>query len=997
MQFKEFGRKNRSVIVMIQPECARWDILKNAASILSKSYHLIIPVLPGYDEERPKSTFSSVEQSASDIEKWLLANNITQIECIYGCSMGGAIAAKIIADGNIDIYRAVIDSGTTPAAMPAPIGKIVSYKDWLFTKFDKKKDFSGMSDETLRRSFFSAKNYSLPESSRDTDTEIQYWYCSGEKKKRQGDIDFMKQEFPRVKAVEHRGRSCTDFLTRHFEEFCERLVSFIQSAPATYEEEKTQRVSGSIKSGRTGSVKHSGARNSRSRKKKNAVTEFIGSRKLTRKFFIPAGAFAIMLFYLECLLRIAGGGAPFFGMGLLRSLVSSIAVGALIWLITSLIPKKWISLIVAVVILFWVGFFVAAEVCVKDYFGTYYQISYMFGMSSQVAGDFGGDINAVIMSHFWLIPVAAVPCFATVIFRKKLFPKTKALRKLRLWIAQGAAIVLMFLLNTAVCLAGDNSYYTTNYTANSAIPQSGILNMIRLELKYGIFGAPTDGLGTDESYNADDVKEDDKEGSSSETSEGSETSESSKEPTTTPEPPKEYGDNVLNIDFNSLIASDTDETLLSMDQYFASQVPTKKNEYTGIFEGKNLIMITAEAFSYTVIDEERTPALYELANNGFVLNNCYQPDWTMSTTGGEFAHMTGIIPTWVNGSTSFTESSDNAMPFGLGWIFKAEGYSAKAYHNNTYSYYGRDLTHPNLGYDYVGFGNGLDIPSANSGWPASDLEMLQATIPADIEAYVNNGTPFHTYYMSVSGHGEYGWGENSMADKNMEWAESLGLDYSEQVLSYLAAQQELEYALEWLLDALEEAGIADDTVIVLTPDHYPYALTGDVDYYQELVGTDTNVNMTSYYKNSLIMWSGSIKEPVEVDTPCTPVDAVPTILNLFGIDYDSRLLSGRDVLAPDVPVGTVDSNMHAVVFPYSGNGRSWVTAAGTYESSTGTFTPAEGVELPDEAGYVAAVANLLENRYGYAKLIIQTDYYRHIFPNWSGGMKLTDALGAAAG
>ena len=980
MRFKEFGKKNRSVIVLLHPECARWDIFKDAIQILSKQYNIVVPVLPGYDEERPKSTFSSVEQAASDIEKWLASNNKGMVECIYGISMGGAIASKIVADGNIDVLKAVIDSGTTPSGRSVPAGKIAAYKELLFTKLKKKNKISGMSTETLQKSFYSAKNYSMPEKVRNTDTAIQYWYCSGEKKQRQTDIAYMKKTFPYIEITERRGSKRMELLKKHPEEFCGELVSFIQSAPAPAEKTKVQKA---VVKGKS---------------RKNEVR----NKRLVHKFFIPAVAFAVMLFYLEVLLRAADGSTPFFSIGLVRIIVSSLAAGALIWLITSLIPRKWISLIVAAALLFSAGFFVAAEICVKDYFGTYYQISYMFGMSSQVAGDFGSDAGQVVFEHLWVIPLAAAPCIATIIFRKKLFPKTKVLRKIRIWIFQAAAVVLLFAANTAVCLAGENSYYTANFSANSAIPQSGILNMIRLELKYGIFGMPSDGLGTDEAYGNDDIETDTREASEEGSLEGS-SGEAVKEESSIEsekaeeEPPIEYGDNVLNIDFNSMIASDTDETLLSMDQYFASQVPTKKNEYTGIFKGKNLIMITAEAFSYALIDEERTPALYELANNGFVLNNYYQPDWTQSTTGGEFAHMTGIFPTWVSGHTSFTASVGKAMPFGLGWMFRAEGYSTKAYHNNTYSYYGRDQTHPNLGYDYIGIGNGLEIPSASANWPASDLEMMQATIGADIEAYVNNGTPFHTYYMSVSGHADYGWDENAMSAKNREYIESLGLSYSEPVLAYLASQQELEYAMEYLLDALEEAGIADDTVIVLTPDHYPYGLTGEVDYYQELVGTDTNSGLTSYYKNSLIIWSGAIDEPVEVDSPCTAVDAVPTLLNLFGLDYDSRLLSGRDVLSTDVPVGTVDSNMHAAVFAYVGPGRSWVTAAGTYESATGVFTPAEGVVLQDEAGYVAAVSNLLENRFAYAQAIIQNDYYRHVFPAWSGGMKLTDALGAAAG
>ncbi len=419
-----------------------------------------------------------------------------------------------------------------------------------------------------------------------------------------------------------------------------------------------------------------------------------------------------------------------------------------------------------------------------------------------------------------------------------------------------------------------------------------------------------------------------------------------------------------------------------MDEYFSSQTPTKQNQYTGLFKDKNLIMLTAESFSYVVIDKERTPALYELANNGFVFTNYYQPDWSQSTTGGEYAAMTGLVPTWINGKTSFKVSSTKAMPFGLGWMFRSLGYTSTAYHNNTYSYYGRSETHPNLGYDYYGFGNGLELESSGS-WPASDLEMLQATIGEQIENYVKDGTLFHTYYMTVSGHCDYGFSVNAMSKKNQDAVSDL--DYSEPALAFLAAQMELEYALEYLLDELEAAGIADDTVIVLTADHFPYALSEDYDsdYYIELTGIDDSENLTSRYRNTLILWSGSIEEPIQVDVPCSAIDIVPTLLNLFGMEYDSRLLSGRDILAPDVEPGVVDSSMKIVPFVDFGYGCSWITAAGTYEAYTKTFTPNPGVTVSED--YVSKVNALVQNKETYAKYLVSENYYQHVFPDWDGG------------
>ena len=392
-----------------------------------------------------------------------------------------------------------------------------------------------------------------------------------------------------------------------------------------------------------------------------------------------------------------------------------------------------------------------------------------------------------------------------------------------------------------------------------------------------------------------------------------------------------------------------------------------------MFEGKNLILITAEAFSPYVISEELTPTLYRLTHEGFVFNNYYQPNWTQSTSGGEFAVMTGIIPNWFGNLTAFNASADKNMATALGWQFRELGYNVPAWHDNEYTYYNRDETHPNLGYDYQGIGNGLVL--ATNQWPNSDLEMMQATVDGYISDYVENGTPFHAYYMTVSGHCNYNWGGNAMARKHQAEAQAAYPDASETVQAYIACNLELEAAMTYLVEQLEEAGIADDTLIVLTADHYPYQMSaGDVDYYNELRGFTDTERDTSRYRNTLIMWSAAIEEPVEVDTPCSSIDIVPTLCNLFGLDYDSRLYSGRDVFATNYEADQASTCMPLVIFANTGFGNSWITAAGTYEASTGTFTPNEGITVDDN--YVSLVSQLVQAKYTYAKQMIQQDYYQ---------------------
>ena len=418
-----------------------------------------------------------------------------------------------------------------------------------------------------------------------------------------------------------------------------------------------------------------------------------------------------------------------------------------------------------------------------------------------------------------------------------------------------------------------------------------------------------------------------------------------------------------------------------MHRYFGSLTPSEKNEYTGMFEGKNLILLTAEGFSPYAIDKELTPTLYRLTQEeGFVFHNFYQPDWTLSTTGGEFAVTTGLIPNWHGKDGAPLLSVNKSMPITLAKLFAAQGYAVPAWHNHTYDYYHRNEYLGNFGYDYHGIGNGLELPY--NGWPRSDLEMMEATADSYINAYVEDGTPFHAYYMTVSAHGWYSWADNNMCKKHREEVEAKYPDLSEHCQAYLACNMELDLALECLVDKLEAAGIADDTLIVMSADHYPYMLIerDKVDYYNELRGFTDTESDTSRYRNTLLMWSGSIKEPIEVDTPCSAIDIVPTLCNLFGLEYDSRLYSGRDVFATNYQADQYSNCMPLVVFANKGQGNAWITAAGTYECSTKTFTPNEGVELEDEEDYVKRVHRLVAAKVNYSKLILQEDYYQYVFP-----------------
>ena len=648
-------------------------------------------------------------------------------------------------------------------------------------------------------------------------------------------------------------------------------------------------------------------------------------------FFLP-----VALIYHELLLHIFDRSIPFWDLSLVYILLFSAAAGLLLSALVDMLPRKAAHVVTYILCAAWTVL-MCIEYCCKSYFKTYFSLSFVTHMTGQVVGDFFTTMMEIIFTRLPFILLSFLPLAALIVFRRRLLPGKRLSGRVRLLALAGFAVCQI--AGSALCYAGEyRADYTYNCVTDRAIPRFGLTASVRLEAQYTLLGVPEAPMV--------------------------EVIEPEPDPT-----PVVYDYNKMDLDFEATSQLVGGQTLENIHKYFSSITASQKNEYTGMFAGKNLIQITAEAFSPYVISKELTPTLYKLTHEGFVFTNYYQPGWGQSTTGGEFAAMTGVIPTWINNNLSFYVSSKDYMPFALGNQFRALGYTTVAYHNNSYTYYNRHLTHPNLGYDYYGQGNGLNI--TGPGWPYSDLEMMELTAPAYIEDYVNNGKPFHAYYMSVSGHANWGWG-NAMSAKNREAAVAAYPNASQPVQGYIAANLELEYALTYLLEQLEAAGIADDTVICLTADHYPYALvTDEVDYYQELSGIQDSELDISRYRNTLIMWCGSMETPVTVNTPCSAIDIVPTLSNLFGLEYDSRLLSGRDVFAQNFSVSQASTCMPLVILP-TNRGNSWITAAGTYDAKTRTFTPNPGITVADD--YVDTVAALVDAKFSYARLLIQYDY-----------------------
>lgn len=421
--------------------------------------------------------------------------------------------------------------------------------------------------------------------------------------------------------------------------------------------------------------------------------------------------------------------------------------------------------------------------------------------------------------------------------------------------------------------------------------------------------------------------------------------------------PREYKPHVVEgLNFADLAAQDTDPTRKKLFTYIDSLTPAMENEYTGMFKGKNLIFIVAESFNYAIIDPELTPTLYRLSTQGINFTNYYVPLWTGNTSGGEMVTLSGLA------MNCDMYSYAHQKPFNtIGRLLMNQGYFSRAYHNNAYYFYDRNKTHEDLGYEkYIGMGNGME-QGVKDVWPASDLEMFDFTLPQYIDQQ-----PFSIYYMTVSAHCRYNFLGNAQAKKNQDLVADL--PYSNGLKAYIASNLELEKGLTSLVAQLEEAGIADDTVIVLTADHFPYGLGtawgNDHNCLAELYGVKS-YDEVDRDRNALIIWSGSLEgKGLQVDAPTSSVDILPTLSNLFGVEYDSRLSIGRDVF------GTEEA-----IVPWPDF--NWVTEYGKYVASTRTFTPSVDASLVPE-GYVDRINAIVKNEINFSRSIQRTSFFTTI-------------------
>ena len=380
------------------------------------------------------------------------------------------------------------------------------------------------------------------------------------------------------------------------------------------------------------------------------------------------------------------------------------------------------------------------------------------------------------------------------------------------------------------------------------------------------------------------------------------------------------------------------------------------NAMTGIFEGKNLIMIQGESLMNVAIDPILTPTLYKLRNEGLWFTEYGSPLLTGSTSDTEILAQMSIHPI-TGGSATMISYATNDFIVSLPKLFKTIGYTTSVYHNNYATYYNRSVFYPNNYYDTTYFSTDMGLDNQTS-----DLIMLDY-----LSWILAEKDKFFSYLISYSGHQPYTIDSlytdglpDSTITEYLEYIDIINDAYpglSEAMTVYLAKCMSLDRGIEKLISTLNVYGKLDDTVIVIFGDHHAKGLYDNSDD----IGDDLAILGKSEYESVPLIIYNSQTSAQEIDKYCTSIDILPTLANMFNLSYDNEYTFGFDIF-DETYIG----------YRFDANGTIY-SEDFTYDYETGLQITGDITETEAQA-----IVDYFNNMKEVSEYIIELNYFSRI-------------------
>ena len=325
-----------------------------------------------------------------------------------------------------------------------------------------------------------------------------------------------------------------------------------------------------------------------------------------------------------------------------------------------------------------------------------------------------------------------------------------------------------------------------------------------------------------------------------------------------------------------------------LKEEYSKEKEVNKNKYTGKYKDNNLIIVQLEGLDSWLINKNDTPTLYNMMKNSINFTNHYSYyNGGGSTFNSEFAVNTGFITPLSYTQNAYTFNK-NSFPYSLAHLFKEQGYTVNAFHMNTKEYYSRGTNYKNWGYDnYYGL---VDQNTYKDNSYYLDRELL---LNEEFKEKMFGSEKFVDYIITYTNHMPFSPEKGNckmLLDLDSKENENVSYDLTEEDCARRQAK-ETDYMMELLVKELKERELFDKTTIVVLTDHYLYTLS-DKTILDKYKNTSNNlINHTPFfiYTNN--------KDKKTIKTVTSQLNVLPTVLNLFGIDYNPNYYIGQDALS----------------------------------------------------------------------------------------------------
>lgn len=645
----------------------------------------------------------------------------------------------------------------------------------------------------------------------------------------------------------------------------------------------------------------------------------------------------ITIFLIELILRPIAG-FQYFDWALLRIFIIINFISLFLSIIFTLLPRL-LNIILNFVIVTTISVYVFFQIGFNDSIGTFMSVN-----SSSQLGKVTSYIVDYIASYSWYFYLILIPLLLMIlyyiIFEKKVkrtFIKPKLKDYLYsvgfLLILGGlfySTLIVNFMQNKYQMVSNKDLFHYPE-TPSVCVNEFGLTGYAIIDFKSALLGAEGNKTTTEtENNNPGEVNS--------------------------------YSRIIDDSAWKELIANEDSTSYNNLNNYFINREITSKNEMTGYFKDKNLIVVLMESVNnIPFLYPDYFPTLNKMYNEGWSWVNNYSPRNSCATGNNEMTVMSSLFT--INNSCTANTYKRNIYPEGIFNLFNNSGYYTSSYHNFADHYYYRKIIHPNMGSQkyYNAYDLDISVSGVYEEWP-SDIKLF-----TNSQKHYMNNEKFMTFFSSVTSHRPYTV-SSTYGDKYLDMFADLDLSKSSK--RYLSKIKELDLGLETLLKELEETGKLDNTVIVLFADHYPYGLSNkDIAKFlgeEALAGKERDKTPFIIYNNQI--------EPKKYEDYTTIMNILPTVANLFDMDYDPRLYMGEDLFS---------SNYESLAVFADG---SWENETAYYDASNSKLTyKNEANTLEDE--YVISLNQKINNKINMSALAIKKDYFNYLFEERSKYVK----------